>query len=220
MAISLRQHRELLADYLRPQRARVAILGVLLLGSIGLQLLVPQIVRHFIDTARSGAAVDTLLGNAVLFLAVALAGQVVSALAVYASENVGWTATNLLRADLALHCLRLDLPFHNARTPGEMIERVDGDVSQLSGFFSQLVIRVRPARWEGALQRHLKPGDFYPLLPPAGDIHRVRTVSEVPSISIHLLGNDLGCIWRHAFDPVARTVSDFRSGYANVECQE
>ncbi len=69
-------------------------------------------------------------------------------------------------------------------------------------------------------QRHLKPGDFYTLLPPEGDIHRVRTTSAVPSISIHLLGNDIGCVWRHAYEPEVGAVRDFRSGYANVECRE
>ncbi|MGH2362113.1 MAG: hypothetical protein ACRDGM_16425 [bacterium] len=69
-------------------------------------------------------------------------------------------------------------------------------------------------------RRTLKPGDCYKLLPPEGDIHRVRTTSDVPSISIHLLGNDLGCIWRHSYDPHPGTVNDFRSGYTNVECNE
>ncbi len=69
-------------------------------------------------------------------------------------------------------------------------------------------------------ERRLRPGDFYPLLPPEGDIHRVRTVSEIPSISIHLLGNDLGCIWRHTFDPEHGAAHDFRSGYVNVECKD
>lgn len=69
-------------------------------------------------------------------------------------------------------------------------------------------------------QRHLKPGDFYTLLPPEGDIHRVRTTSSTPSISIHLLGNDVGCVWRHAYEPEVSAVREFRSGYANVECRE
>ncbi len=73
---------------------------------------------------------------------------------------------------------------------------------------------------ELAEERQLRPGDFYALLPPEGDIHRVRTVSEVPSISIHLLGNDLGCIWRHTFDPEHGAAHDFRSGYTNVECKD
>jgi ABC-type multidrug transport system fused ATPase/permease subunit len=55
---------------------------------------------------------------------------------------VSWKATNRLRSDLALHVLRLDLPFHKKRTPGEIIERIDGDVSQLANFFSQFLIRV------------------------------------------------------------------------------
>ena len=67
-------------------------------------------------------------------------------------------------------------------------------------------------------RRALKPGDVYTLLPPEGDIHRVRTTSPVPSISIHLLGSDLGCVWRHAYDLHHGTVNDFRSGYANVGC--
>ncbi|MGH8245560.1 MAG: hypothetical protein ACREUU_03910, partial [Gammaproteobacteria bacterium] len=69
-------------------------------------------------------------------------------------------------------------------------------------------------------RRHLKPGDFYTLLPPEGDIHGVRTTSATPSISIHLLGNDVGCVWRHTYEPEVSAVRDFRSGYANVECRE
>jgi len=64
----------------------------------------------------------------------------------------------------------------------------------------------------------LRPGDFYTLLPPDGDIHAVRTTSAEPSISIHLLANDTGCVLRHAFDPDRAQVRPFRSGYSNVAC--
>jgi predicted metal-dependent enzyme (double-stranded beta helix superfamily) len=67
-------------------------------------------------------------------------------------------------------------------------------------------------------RRHLRRGDFYALLPPEGDIHRVRTTSSDMSISIHLLGNDLGCTWRHSYDVEKGAVSAFRSGYTNVDC--
>lgn len=69
-------------------------------------------------------------------------------------------------------------------------------------------------------RRRLVPGECYTLLPPAGDIHRVRTTSPEASISIHLLGNDLGCIVRHRFDPDAAAVVDFKSGWANVDCTD
>jgi 3-mercaptopropionate dioxygenase len=66
----------------------------------------------------------------------------------------------------------------------------------------------------------LRPGDFYTLLPPDGDIHAVRTTSAEASISIHLLANDTGCVVRHAFDPDRAHVRPFRSGYSNVACVE
>ncbi len=85
---------------------------------------------------------SALIQAALLFIGVALVNQVLSVGATYVGENVGWTATNALRADLTLHCLRLDLAFHKARTPGELIERVDGDVTALANFFSQFVVKV------------------------------------------------------------------------------
>jgi 3-mercaptopropionate dioxygenase len=71
-----------------------------------------------------------------------------------------------------------------------------------------------------AERRALEPGDFYVLIPPRDDIHRVRTTSATASVSIHLLTNDTGCVWRHAYDPDTGHVTPFRSGWANVECAE
>jgi ABC-type multidrug transport system fused ATPase/permease subunit len=79
---------------------------------------------------------------AVLFIAIALAQRAVAFGAFYLGENVGWKATNALREDLTLHCLRLDLPFHKQHTPGELIERIDGDVTVLANFFSQFAVSV------------------------------------------------------------------------------
>ena len=66
---------------------------------------------------------------------------------------------------------------------------------------------------------HLQPGTFYELIPPHGDIHRVTTTGDVPSISLHLLGNDTGCIWRHSYEPDTGAVKAFRSGYTNQACE-
>lgn len=70
------------------------------------------------------------------------------------------------------------------------------------------------------LRRVVRRGDFYPLLPPTDDIHQVRTTSPETSVSIHLLANDTGCIWRHTYEPEAGTVKPFRSGYVNRPCPE
>jgi predicted metal-dependent enzyme (double-stranded beta helix superfamily) len=76
------------------------------------------------------------------------------------------------------------------------------------------------ATLEVARQQTIEPGEFYALIPPEGDIHFVKTVSETPSISIHLLANDTACVWRHRFDPAAGLVTPFRSGYSNAPCPE
>jgi predicted metal-dependent enzyme (double-stranded beta helix superfamily) len=70
-----------------------------------------------------------------------------------------------------------------------------------------------------AEKKHLTVGSFYELIPPTGDIHRITTTSQEPSISLHLLGNDVGCILRHRFEPNTGEVAPFRSGYTNIECQ-
>jgi 3-mercaptopropionate dioxygenase len=69
-------------------------------------------------------------------------------------------------------------------------------------------------------RRSLRPGDFYVLIPPRDDIHRVRTTSAETSVSIHLLTNDTGCVWRHSYDHASGAAKPFRSGYVNVPCDD
>ncbi|MBV9329380.1 MAG: hypothetical protein JO352_37235 [Chloroflexi bacterium] len=69
-------------------------------------------------------------------------------------------------------------------------------------------------------QRTVRPGDMYRLLPPSDDVHAVRTTSAVPSVSIHLLGIDAGCVWRHRFEPDHAMAHPFRSGYSNEPCAD
>src|SRR5688572_8466010 len=133
---------ELLRRYVAPEWQRTALLGALIFGSIGLQLVGPQLLRTFIDSAIGGAAIETLATVALAFVGIAIATHVFIASSTYVGEDLGWTATNALRADLALHLLRLDLTFHKARTGGELIERVDGDVTALATFFSRFVVNI------------------------------------------------------------------------------
>jgi 3-mercaptopropionate dioxygenase len=79
--------------------------------------------------------------------------------------------------------------------------------------------RPTDGRLERTRQRPLSPGDFYALLPPRNDVHRVRTTSDVTSVSIHLLANDTGCVLRHTYDEETGEARPFRSGYVNAECE-
>jgi ATP-binding cassette subfamily B protein len=138
----VKQYGDLLVTYLRSQGSRVLLLTGLLFGGIGLQLINPQVIRYFIDTAQARGSQSALAGAALLFLIIALVGRAITLATDYVAENIGWTATNALRADLTLHCLRLDMSFHKKRTPGELIERIDGDVTALANFFSRFVVNV------------------------------------------------------------------------------
>lgn len=142
MKLSFSAYYHLLADHIRPQRGRFFLLAALLFGSIGLRIFAPQIMRQFIDSALAGAALQTLTWTALAFIGIALTQQVVAIGVTWLGENVAWTATNALRAELAEHALHLDMKFHNDHTPGELIERIDGDVTELATFFSQFALNL------------------------------------------------------------------------------
>ena len=139
---SLKQYWQLLVDYLAPHKGQVTILSIASIFNIILKLVNPQIVRYFLDSAEQAAPLEKLTTAAGLFIGFALLNQGIQVLVIYLGENIAWLATNALRADLALHCLKLDMSFHKRYKPGELIERLDGDVTQLANFFSQLVIQL------------------------------------------------------------------------------
>jgi predicted metal-dependent enzyme (double-stranded beta helix superfamily) len=90
----------------------------------------------------------------------------------------------------------------------EFYRRVDNDDTD-----------VGPAQLELVREQEQSEGDFYELVPPEDDIHSVETTSAEPSVSIHLLGTDVGFIQRHAFDTDAEFVELFQSHYTNVRCE-
>ncbi|MCA3756347.1 MAG: ABC transporter ATP-binding protein [Phenylobacterium sp.] len=135
----------MLAVYLRPEGRKLSALAVFLVAGTAVQLASPLIIRAFIDTAAHGgadASLERLWMLAGLFIAVTLLAQVLQIGSTYFSEQLGWSATNRMRQDLADHALRLDMAFHTAKSPGELIERVDGDVAALAAFFSQFILQI------------------------------------------------------------------------------
>ena len=142
MRPSVQLYTRLLTRYLRPQLSQTLLLLLVLCANILLQLINPLIMRRFLDLALAGGSMDFLTRLAILFIGIAAVQQVTTVTSAVLAENVGWRATNALRRDLARHCLRLDLSFHQQHTPGEMIERIDGDINALTRFFSQLVVQI------------------------------------------------------------------------------
>ena len=142
MLASIRLYAQLLGKYLRPYWPAVSLLGVLMLVGTVLQVVAPQVVRRFIDLASEQGDLSSLYMAALLFLGAGISVHVLQALYKYMGRGIAWRATNQLRLDLTLHTLRLDMGFHNAHTPGELLERIDGDVERLANFFSQLFVQL------------------------------------------------------------------------------
>ncbi len=138
-------YRATLTTYLGPLRPRVVALTLLMLGSIGLQLTVPLLLSRFIDAAVAKEAVSGMTAIGVAYLIAGIVNQVFDAGASYLGADIGWRATNRLREELGQHLLTLDMGFHNETTPGEMIERVDGDVTAISDFISRFLVRLAGA---------------------------------------------------------------------------
>lgn len=140
--IPIKAYFDLLTGYLRPLRPQVVLLSLVLFTTVGLQLVNPRLIKLFIDGAINGRDVSALIPIALTFVLIAVAQQALAIWATYLAESIGWSATNRLRVHLTDHAIRLDMGFHKSHSVGELIERIDGDVTSLSNFFSAMTIKV------------------------------------------------------------------------------
>ena len=118
------QYWGLLIDYLKPQWPRVLLMTLLLFSSIGLQLINPLIVRHFIDTARSTKALQKLIQAGLLFIGVGLMHQAVSAISVYVSSDTWLSGRTLSDALLANYITKLHDNGKSPATIGQAVAAV------------------------------------------------------------------------------------------------
>ncbi len=154
MRLSLCRYWDLLAHHIR-QPLQFAILTVLLLSSIGLQVFSPRIMRGFIDATQTGVATSVLISSALTFIALAILQQLVTIGAAYFGENVAWTATNSLRAELARHCLDLDMGFHGNTSPSVRDNLTFFDRSISDDQIQAVIEELELAEWYGALPQGL-----------------------------------------------------------------
>ncbi len=142
MKIRFKEYFSLFTKYLKSQWRSVIVLVGLILINIVIQIINPQIMKVFLDKAVEGEILKRLIGIAGIFIGLSFIQQIITIFQTYTCQNVGWRATNGLREDLIAHCINLDMNFHKTKQPGEMIERVDGDVNMLFEFFSSLILDI------------------------------------------------------------------------------
>jgi ABC-type multidrug transport system fused ATPase/permease subunit len=134
-----------LAALLRPDAWRWVGLGALVATGSGLILTGPLIVRGIVDRATRGTTSGALTRLAVLFLIVAVATQLINMAVAWMATVTAWHTTNGIRIRLARHVLGLSHGFHRQHTPGELIQRVDGDVTSVSDFMGRVIPRAAGA---------------------------------------------------------------------------
>lgn len=142
MPASTTSHWRALLALLRPDATRWCVLGVLLGVGSALALAGPLVVRRIIDDAAAGATTAEITRLAVLFLVIAFAAQAITVVVSWFATVTAWRTTNQIRLNLARHVLGLDHEFHRRHTPGELIQRVDGDVTSVSDFLGRVVPRA------------------------------------------------------------------------------
>ena len=127
------------------RRLALGGLGALVAAGSGLILTGPLIVREIVDKATNGATKGELSRLAVLFLIVAIATQLINMAVAWMATITAWHTTNGIRIRLARHVLGLSHAFHRQHTPGELIQRVDGDVTSVSDFMGRVIPRAAGA---------------------------------------------------------------------------
>lgn len=128
--------------YLRPGRRSGFALAASITAATVLPLAAPQFTGRFVDAAVHGSGSSRLMLLASGYLAAAIAGQTARMLTAWLASRLAWGGANRLRERLAGHVLGLDLGFHAAHTPGELIERVNGDVDAVSDFVVAFLLDV------------------------------------------------------------------------------
>ena len=121
-----------------------ALLAIVLIGGTALQLVPALVLREYLD--RVGLGGGSAAGSAVVaagwFVLVSLAVQALGVLEGYLAGWLAWTVTNELRVEVTAHVMDLEMAFHTEHLPGELVERIDGDIGQLSNFMSRFLIFV------------------------------------------------------------------------------
>ena len=121
------------------------VLGLLVAAGAGLVITGPLVVRRLVDRATDGADTSEIVRLASVFLVIAVATQVLAVVVTWFATVAAWRTTNGLRMQMTRHVLGLDHEFHRTHTPGELIQRVDGDVTSVSEFLGKVVTKAAGA---------------------------------------------------------------------------
>ncbi len=123
-----------LLGYLRPYGWRVALAYGSMFAVIGLNLIVPWIVRDVIDRGLARGDRPFLLVAAGLIMGIALVRAVFGGLQMYFGEWLSFRVAYDLRNAIYRHLQRLSFSFYDSAQTGDLMSRVTADVEQTQRF--------------------------------------------------------------------------------------
>ena len=138
-------HWRALVDLVRPEAARYVGLSVAVTATALLPLVGPLLIGRIVDEVSTGAGAELVVRYGLIFLVITAIAQVVSVATTWYANSIAWRTANNLRLSLTRHVLGLDHEFHRTHTPGELIQRIDGDVTSVSDFLGRVLANIAAA---------------------------------------------------------------------------
>ena len=151
---------EIMKEPVLKNRAKFLALALILAGESALSLLLPQILSVYIDGIAGGKGAAAKIGSSLstggiengMFSALALCAAgyctavllkgAVSSLNIRIGERLSWSMCDHLRVKLFGRIFSFDLQYHKMSAQGSFLERLEGDIGLLSGFFSSMMIDI------------------------------------------------------------------------------
>ena len=151
---------EIMKEPLQKNRTKFLALAQILAGESALSLLLPQILSVYIDGIAGGKSAAAKIGSflseggmkngmlsalalcAAGYCAAVLLKGAVSALNIRIGERLSWSMCDHLRVKLFGRIFSFDLQYHKMSAQGSFLERLEGDIGLLSGFFSSMMIDI------------------------------------------------------------------------------
>lgn len=131
-----------LIKYLKGQKKAMMLLALFFIGNIVLQILSPQVLSYFIDSAESGKTFRYISMIVFIYVVTIVLNMAVDVCESYFAQRFGWNITTSFRKDVMAHFLKIDMENHEKWTSGEMITRLDEDVEGLFNYFYMLIFKL------------------------------------------------------------------------------
>ena len=151
---------EIMKDPILKKRGKFLALALILVGESALSLFLPRILSVYIDGIADGTGTAAKIGSilsfggaengmlsalalcAASYCVIALLKGAVSALNIRIGERLSWSMCDHLRVKLFGRIFSFELQYHRMSAQGSFLERLEGDIGLLSGFFSSMMIDI------------------------------------------------------------------------------